>query len=123
MLQEKSYGSVKIISINRPLLLEKLKQISQIVCAEHPEVKSVHLFGSLARADQVGTSDIDLLILLKGSFLGDPINKALKFRPYFTLPIGVDLLVAGEEELAARLAENDPFFTKIWQEQISLIEP
>jgi predicted nucleotidyltransferase len=123
MLQEKSYGSVKLISINRPLLLEELKQISRQICAEHPEVKGVHLFGSLARADQVGTSDIDLLILLKGVFREDPIEEALNFRPYFTLPIGVDLLVIGEVELAERLAENDPFFTKIWQEQISLIEP
>ncbi len=121
MLQEKSFGSVKIISINRPVLLETLRQISQQVCGDHPEVKGIHLFGSLARGDQVGTSDIDILVILKGSFRGDPIDQSLEYSHHYRLPIGVDLLMTGDVELAERLAENDPFYTKIWQEQISLI--
>ena len=87
---------------------------------DHLEVKGIHLFGSIARGDQVGTSDIDILIVLKGSFRGDPIDRSLDYSCYYRLPIGVDLLMIGEKELDQRLIEQDPFYSKIWQEQLQL---
>ena len=63
MLRERSSGSVKIISLDRDELLARLATIATRIRARHPEVREVRLFGSLARGDQTGTSDADLLIV------------------------------------------------------------
>lgn len=44
MLQEKSYGSVKIISIRRKELLERLGEIARQVRQGHPEVAELRLW-------------------------------------------------------------------------------
>ena len=62
MLPTLSSSSVKIISLNRDQLLTRLRQIASRLQKEHPEVAEVRLFGSLARGDQTGTSDVDILI-------------------------------------------------------------
>ena len=116
MLRTKSSASVKIISLDRDELLARLRAIATRLCAEHPEVSSVRVFGSLARGDQVGTSDADVLIVLRGGAQEDPWEQVRKFQPYFDLPIGVDVLVFSEEQIARRLQAADAFITHIWQE-------
>lgn len=116
MLRTKSSASVKIISIDRDELLARLGSIATRLCAEHPEVSSVRVFGSLARGDQVGTSDVDVLIVLYGGTQEDPWEQIRKFQPYFDLPIGVDLLVFSEGQIARRLQAGDPFIARIWRE-------
>jgi predicted nucleotidyltransferase len=59
MLRVRSFDSVKIISLERDKLLTRLEQIVRKIVMERREVKEVRLFGSLARGDQVGTSDVD----------------------------------------------------------------
>jgi hypothetical protein len=39
-----------------------------------------------------------------------------EFQPYFDLPIGVDVLVFSEEQIARRLQADDVFIARIWQE-------
>ena len=120
MLREISSDSVKILSIQRAELLMALEGISQQVRRAHPEVKQIRLFGSVARGDQVGTSDVDILVLLHGSGPVDPLKAALDYLPYFALPVGVDLLVVGEAQVEKRLAQADPFMQRIWGESLEL---
>lgn len=120
MLQQRSSGSVKIISINRDELLSRLRDVARRIYAEHPEVLSVRVFGSVARGDCVGTSDVDVLIVQKGDVGGNPLERARRFYPYFDLPIGVDLLVWTAEALAWQLHSGNAFFVRVWEESVAL---
>lgn len=120
MLQQKSFDSVKIISINRNKLLSRLRDIARRIYAEHPKVVSVRVFGSVARGDHVGASDVDVLIVLDVDVLDDPIERARLFYPYFDLPIGVDLLVWTTETLKQQLGTGNEFVIRAWQESIEL---
>lgn len=121
MLRQTLSGSVKIISLERNKLLSRLRAIAGQVCAERPEVADVRVFGSIARGDHVGTSDVDVLILLYDSEREDPIEQVRSFYPYFDLPVGVDLLVYTKERLARRLHIGDTFVERMWQESQSLV--
>lgn len=116
MLQEVSSGSVKIISLQREALLEALQAISGDILRAEQAVKEIWLFGSVARGDQVGVSDADILIVEAGDGPPDRLRAAVKYLAYFALPVGVDLLVAGEREVSQRLAEGDPFLRRVRQE-------
>ena len=116
MRQQRSSGSVQIISINRDELLARLSAIAARICAEHPEVQSVRVFGSIARGDQVGTSDVDVLIVLLGTEQKDTLEQIRRFYPYFDLPIDVDVLVYTEDDIARRLQAGDPFMVRAWEE-------
>ena len=76
----------------------------------------LRVFGSIARGDHVGLSDVDVLIVLADGESGDPIERIRSFYPYFDLPIGVDLLVFTQDELKCRREEGDPFIERLWQE-------
>jgi predicted nucleotidyltransferase len=116
----RSSGSVKIISLDRESLLAKLRQIAATIRAEHPEVASVRLFGSLARGDHTFTSDVDVLILLHDTTKTDPLRRILTFLPYFDLARGSDVLVYTLAELEGRLSAKDHFMQRIWSEGIPL---
>lgn len=115
-----SSGSVKIISLQREPLLARLRASVARLRAEHPEVIEVRLFGSPARGDQTGTSDVDLLILLDHTTEADPLRRIRTFLSYFDLDRGVDLLVYTRAELDRRLAQNDRFVKHIWETSLVL---
>jgi predicted nucleotidyltransferase len=115
-----SSDSVKIISLDRNSLLAELRRIAGRISADHPEVAEVRLFGSLARGDQLGTSDVDVLILLRHTAEMDPVRRILTFLPYFNLDRGSDLLVYTLAELEGRLAAGDRFIQRIWTESIPI---
>ena len=121
MLQQKSYDSVKIISIDRDELLAKLQAIARRICADRPDVKCVRVFGSIARGDHVGTSDIDVLIVLYGDAAGG-FEQVHSFYRYFDLPIGVDVLAFSEGQITRRLQVGDAFMTRVWNESKVLAE-
>ena len=120
MLQEVSSDSVRIFSINQDDLLAELKVIAARICAEQPEVISVHVFGSIARGDHIGLSDVDVIIILRGDRKIDPVQQVRQFYKFFNLPIGVDLLVFTEDEISHRLEHGDPFISQAWQENIKV---
>lgn len=122
MLPATSSGSVKIISLNRDELLGQLRRIAARLKAEHPEAE-IRLFGSLARGDQTGLSDVDILIVLDHTTEPDPHRRILTLLPYFDLPRGIDLLVYTRAELTRRLSENDHFLQRVWNESFALIPP
>lgn len=116
MRRQRSSGFVRIISIDRDELLARLSVIAGRICAEHPEVQSVRVFGSVARGDQVGASDVDVLVVLAGNERRDTLEQIRLFYPYFDLPIGVDVLVYTAGEIAHRLQAGDAFMTQAWKE-------
>jgi predicted nucleotidyltransferase len=115
-----SSSSVKLISLDRNRLLAELRQIAGRIFADHPEVAEIRLFGSLARGDHLGTSDVDVLILLHHTAEPDPVRRILAFLPYFNLDRGSDLLVYSLAELEGRLEAGDLFINRIWSESIPL---
>ena len=120
MLRETSSSSVKIISIQREEILERLRLISRRICQLHKEVHSIHLFGSLVRGDQVGTSDADVLTLLHDPTDDHQIDLIRRYLKYFNLPIGTDLIVIDNPSFSQRLAADDPFISRLWQESVQL---
>jgi predicted nucleotidyltransferase len=120
MLHLRSSGSVTTISLNTAEVLASLSAIAARIRAAHPEVLSVRLFGSVARGDQAGTSDVDVLIVLKGDESGDQLEWIRKYYSYFRLPVPVDLLVYSEAQLLDRLQSGDPWFARIFKESIGL---
>ncbi len=119
MLRQRSFGSVKIISIDRDELLARLSSIAGRIRVRHPEVREVRLFGSLARGDQTGTSDADLLIVLQpGQEPADPLEAIRKYLRYFDLPIGVDLLVVSQDEITRGRQAGDRFFERLLSESL-----
>uniref|UniRef100_A0A540V8D2 Nucleotidyltransferase domain-containing protein n=2 Tax=Litorilinea aerophila TaxID=1204385 RepID=A0A540V8D2_9CHLR len=118
MLRQKSSDSVKLISLNQNEVLAALVEIAERIRKDHPDVSSIRVFGSIARGDHVGTSDVDVLIILNRDIhtLTDRLAQIRRFYPYFDLPIGVDLLVYTQDEIDRRLDAGDAFITRIWRE-------
>jgi len=88
MLQERSSGSVKIIWLDRSEVLARLHAIAHRNGEEHGEVRQVRLFGSLARGDQVGASDADVLIVLHSDTKGNFLERIQRFYSYGSPQIG-----------------------------------
>jgi predicted nucleotidyltransferase len=122
MLRETSSASVKFISIQRNELISALTSIAAQIGREHPEVKSLRLFGSVARGDQVGTSDADVMLILRGDETFDTLEAIRAYLPYFKLPLGVDVLVFSEADIERRLKSDDRFMQQIWAESLILFE-
>ena len=121
MLQLKSSGSVKTISLDRTEAIRVLKSVCARIRAEHPEVSSIRLFGSIATGEQVGTSDADILIILRGEEPGDPLEWIRSFYGYFRLPVPVDVLVYNEAQIAKRLQSGDIQFERLLNQSIELL--
>ncbi len=120
MLQVQSYGSVKIVSLDRARLLAELGRIADRIRREQPEVLEVRLFGSLARGSHTGTSDVDVLLVVSSTGEPNPVHRPLVFLPYFDLPVPFDLLVLTSDELRRRLSLGDPFVQRIRQDSVAL---
>jgi predicted nucleotidyltransferase len=76
----------------------------QIAQRFHPD--KVILFGSHARGDASGDSDVDLLVVLP--FEGRGLDKSLEILASIDPEFSVDLLVRRPEDVARRYAEGDP---------------
>jgi predicted nucleotidyltransferase len=113
-------NSVRIIFLNREKNLAELHQIATRIKQIHPDVIEIRLFGSLARGDNTGMSDIDVLILLEHTTESDPHKRIMKYLPYFELDRGVDLLVYTRAELNSRLTAGDHFLRRVWSESVIL---
>ncbi len=99
MRQLRSSGSVKAISLNRDELLQRLYQIAEEALIAFPEIMEIRLFGSLARGEETGLSDVDIFILTNS---GEK-NPLERLRPYFDffsrrLGMALDMIAATPEE-------------------------
>ena len=115
----KSFGSVKVISIDKKELMEKLKKIKDTIKREETEVIDIRIFGSIAKNEETGVSDLDILIILKKS-KETPLKRVLKYRKHFKLGIPVDILVYTEDEIRKMVKEDNFFIKNILKESISI---
>ena len=99
VIQKKSYNSVQIFWLNKPLVEEKIFGAVRELAANCSEVQKVVLFGSVAKTQETVSSDIDILIVIKET-KERFINRALRFRDFFDgIGLGVDLFVYTQEEV------------------------
>lgn len=108
MLQEKSLNGVKILSINKLKIEEKIKVALEKI-KEDKNVYKIIIFGSFIRDDFKPFSDIDLIIVLK-----DSKEKFLKrgdhFIDYFReIPLDVNLIVYTKKEYEKMLKDKNKF--------------
>ena len=120
MLRMRSSDSVRTISLNRDEVLSSIRSVAARIRHEHPEVVSIRLFGSIARGDHVGTSDADILVVLRSGTPGHPIDWIRAYYGYFRLPLPIDLLVYAENQITARLDSGDLQFNRLCDESVLL---
>lgn len=63
MRQIESYNSAKVFYFNREEVIQKLKEVLRKIKQNYLSIKKIYLFGSMARNEHTGLSDIDLLIV------------------------------------------------------------
>lgn len=100
MRQIVSSGSVKGIYLNREEVIKRLKEISGEALKVFREIKEIRLFGSIAKGEESGLSDVDIFILLSES---KEKNSLERLKPYFNflsdrLDIAIDMIVSTENE-------------------------
>jgi predicted nucleotidyltransferase len=100
---------VKILSIDKKIINDALKNYVAEIIKRYNEIEKIFLFGSYARDDYIPGNDVDLLIVLSSynkKFIRDRIPD---FIPdYF--PIGIDIIPITKKELEEFLLEGN-FFT------------
>ncbi|MGB9749963.1 MAG: nucleotidyltransferase domain-containing protein [Caldisericia bacterium] len=122
MQQVKSLGSAKIISLNKDKILDEMKKIVEKIKNDEKEnLVDIILFGSLAKGDYTGFSDVDIVIILKNSELNF-IKRIQKYLKYFYLDIPVDLFVYTLPEFKKMRKENNYFIKEIIDNGISILK-
>ena len=122
MQQIKSLGSAKIISLNKEIVLKEIKKIAEKIKEEEKgNILDIIIFGSIAKNNYTGTSDVDIVIILKESDLSF-IERIVKYRKYFDLDIGVDLFVYTFSEFEKMKRENNFFIKEIIDFGISVLK-
>jgi len=111
-----SSGSVKAIYLDKEELFKKLEESCKTAMELFPNIDEIILFGSLARGDFHGLSDVDLLIVEKEKKEEDFI---LRIKPYFKffseqLKIAVDIIVItkGEKILFSNILNEGKIICK-----------
>ena len=108
MLHRQSFGTVEIISVDRPALLAALRERAAALARARPEVERVLLFGSFARGDATPESDVDLLLVAREAD-ANLLKRADPYRDAFAdLPFDVWIQVYTPAEVERRNAEGDP---------------
>ncbi len=99
MRQIISANFVKAIYLNRELLLKKLNEIAQESAQKFPQIRKIILFGSLAKNEETGLSDVDLFILVENGE-SNPLERLKRYFDFFVdrLDIALDMIVASTGE-------------------------
>ncbi|HOT69459.1 MAG: nucleotidyltransferase domain-containing protein [Candidatus Saccharicenans sp.] len=114
MRQIASSGSAKAIWLDKNQLLEELKTAAKEAKDTFPEIKEIRLFGSLARNEETGLSDVDIFIVAETE-IKNPIER---IKPYFCffskrLKMSLDLIVARPEDL--------PYYEEMLKDSLPLV--
>lgn len=96
----RSSSSVKAIYLDREKVLEEVKRASEIAKRTQPFVKEVFLFGSLARGEEHGLSDVDILVVVDSLRREEFWEKFGKVHRIFAdnLSVDFDLVLVPEED-------------------------
>lgn len=106
MRHVKCSDSVKAIYLDKEAIFKTLKDVSEELGEKLPYVKNVMLFGSLAKGEEHGLSDVDLLVIV------EDINRENFWKIYGEafeivsdyLNIDFDLIVMSESDFL-----SDPY--------------
>jgi predicted nucleotidyltransferase len=91
--------------------LTDIKELSEQIQKEF-EPEKIILFGSHAWGSPEDDSDVDLLVILP--YQGKAWRTASSIRERVQSRFPLDILVRNSEQVQARLAMNDTFFTDIF---------
>ncbi|OAQ20760.1 nucleotidyltransferase domain-containing protein [Thermosulfurimonas dismutans] len=105
VVQEKSYGSVKIFWLHCEEVLRRLREAARRLLGDHEEVEEVRLFGSLAEGRAIPGSDAVILLVLNRAEGPFPERPYLDYFAEVGLPC--DLFGYTREEL-----KRNPFVQK-----------
>ncbi len=117
---KRSFGSVKIFSLDRAAIREALRHHVDARYRPDPNAVAVYLFGSFARGTAVPGSDVDLLVVVER----DPRAPRDRIPDHLpgAFPVGVDVIVWTREEREERLARHDRLARTILAEGELLFE-
>ncbi|NQT65945.1 MAG: nucleotidyltransferase domain-containing protein [Actinobacteria bacterium] len=105
-------NSVKILSLNRDEVINKLEDSINDLVKKRREILKVILFGSLTRENYTPYSDADILIIIDDKA---KIPQKIRDRiPYYFIddaPISIDVFPYKEKEIQKKISENN-FFVK-----------
>lgn len=116
-MQKRSLPGVRVYSLDRAALIERLRAAAQQLAATHPDVEEVRLFGSLARGNQAPGSDADIVVVV--SQADAPFSERAAYA-LTNCGIGVDMLVYTRAELDGLMAENSRFSRTLEEESVYL---
>ena len=104
-MQTRSYGSVKVIYLDRPAVLTATRKAVEKLAQKRPEVQKVILFGSMARGDAVPGSDVDLLVVVTESDRSF-LDRIAEYR-LSGIPVSVDVFAYTQQEFAKMLEDGN----------------
>jgi predicted nucleotidyltransferase len=105
-------------------MIYTIKQIAEYVkpVAEKYELPAVYVFGSYARGEASGKSDIDLLVEIRGSLVRGMVFGGLYNDLKEALPIDFDVLTMGALESPRMLRDFSMTPTQIKKDMIKIYE-
>lgn len=104
-------SSVRVAFTDRKEVLSAVTRWLARLAAGRPEVVRAILFGSYARDDFGPGSDVDLLLILHGH--PEPFHRRIVDYLPDGVGLPIDVFPYTEDEVAARLAEGDPWMSGI----------
>lgn len=120
MLQTRSSGSVRILSVDRIALVEKLHTISKTIKKDFPAVGRILLFGSFAGIDYTPESDVDILVIMRSTDVPF-LNRRDAFEKYFrSIPFDVNTVVYTVKEIERLTAEHNTFIGEVLEHSMEL---
>jgi predicted nucleotidyltransferase len=120
MLQEKSYGSVQILSINYKILLEELRRIARTIKKTDSAVKKIFLFGSFAQGNYTPESDIDLLIIIEDTDVPFLFRRDKYIGFYMSIPFDMNILVYTQREIDNLTIDKNKFISEALTNSVEL---
>ena len=100
LIRRASYGCVRVFWLDRSAAKDCVVRAARRLGCRDTNITRIVLFGSLANGTAMPASDADLLIIVENSQLPF-IERAAEYRPCFSeIPIGTDLFVYAEDEVA-----------------------
>ena len=117
-MREKSSNSVKVVFADKANALRLLKDYVKNIKRTHPEVERVGFFGSYANDTYGPASDVDLLVILRGSdkrFL----DRIPDYMPD-NLCVSCDVFPYTSEEIEKMRQEHIPWIRHVLREAVWL---
>ncbi len=111
-------SSVSVRFLDRDGTLAALRDLAARIGADHPEVREIRLFGSLARGERNPYADADLLVVVDRCDL--PFRDRVPLYKPVAAPVPTDLTVCTSAELEREAAAGNAFVRRIIEESLVL---